>query len=365
MITERQLGLAAPNALKSGRLTVWYPWLVKAMLRCAITTPARLCYFLANVLEETGELQAREENLHYSPERAMQVWPSVFTSPEVAQAICAGGPRAIANAAYGGRMGNVDPDDGWKYRGRGDMELTGRSNYEHYFARVGLPIDSDPDLLLLPEHGSLSAAIYWVDAGCNEIADRGDFVAEVVRVNGGTINLATRELYEGRLEDALKHPDPVVMAQVVPPVAPKPAEIPAPPVPDAPVPVTAEEWKLPPQLEPVAPLPPVPPAPMEPPPNFETKPNGNVVLTDINKSTIVKKTGWTQMLGWFAATMAMISTALQQFKDTVGALLGSVHITDTVAICIAAVAIVAIIAGALVARSAGKDRIRLWLQGIA
>src|SRR6185369_16332800 len=205
MITKKQMALAMPTAAKTGRLDQWYDALVAAMNKHGITTPNRIDYFMANVAEETGELQAREENLNYSGERLRIVFPSIFDALANADTVAAGGPEMIGNVIYGDayrspayRMGNRSPGDGYRYRGRGPMQLTGRNNYEAFFRAAGLPIDSDPDLLLQPAMGAESAAHFWEVAGCNASADRGAFTEAVIKVNGGTINLDQRQMYLGR-----------------------------------------------------------------------------------------------------------------------------------------------------------------------
>jgi len=167
--------------------------------------------FLANMAEETGELAAQEENLRYSGERLRQVFPSMFArDPSLADQLAAQGPEAIANYIYadanrpaGYRMGNVSPGDGWKFRGRGGMMTTGRNNYERLFRAIGLPADTDPDRLLEPEIGALSAALYWKTRGCNEMADLGNFTDAVRAVNGGTINMAKRLHYLQAFQNAM------------------------------------------------------------------------------------------------------------------------------------------------------------------
>lgn len=353
MITKRQLGLAAPIALKSGRIDEWYQPVVDAMTACQINTPARQQMFLAQLLEETGEFQQMEENLHYSAERIRQVFTGLLDGGAGADAAAAGGPRAVANYVYadanrpaGYKMGNNYPDSGWINRGRGPMQITGEGNYKAYFKRVGLPPDSDRDLLLKPKDGALSAATFWQDHGCNELADSGNFEAVVQRVNGGLTNLDKRLAYLNRLKDAMNHPDPV---EAPPPV---PAEEP---------PVTPEDVKLPPIKDTVKieALPPVPPT------NYDVTPAGNVMINDPKNSTIVKKTGWVKLLGYFSSGLVTIGGFLQQFKDALGNLFGGIHVTDTVAICITVFGVACIIAMVVIAGSAGKDRIRMWLRGIA
>lgn len=209
MVTTDQLAAIMPTAGR--RIEEWANPLNDAMARFEINTPIREAMFLANVAEETGELRARVENLKYSPQRLRQIFPRMFPPTDrLADVLAAQGPEAIANYIYadanrppGYRMGNTQDGDGWKYRGRGPLQLTGRGNYERLFRDLGMPVDTDPDWLLSPSGGAISAAHFWHANGCNEIADRGDFYAVVKRVNGGHINMAQREHYYARARTAL------------------------------------------------------------------------------------------------------------------------------------------------------------------
>lgn len=211
MITQRQMALAMPLAAHLGRIDVWYQPLVDTMLQYDIDeTTARQAMFLANLAEETGELSVQEENLHYTAEQLKQYFPGLFPTLDRAQALAVQGPQAIANFIYadanrpkGYRMGNTQPGDGWRYRGRGPMQITGRQNYESFFTSLGLPADSDPDLLLQPSFGAKAAGHYWSAARCNTLADAGDFDGIVHGINGGTINIAARRRYLTAFETAL------------------------------------------------------------------------------------------------------------------------------------------------------------------
>jgi len=215
MISKSQMALALPMAGHAGRLEVWYPLLAGEMAAHDIDSDARQAMFLANLAEETGELAVQEENLHYSGPRLLQVFPSLFPNGiGQAAALAARGPEAIANFIYadanrpaGYRMGNTQAGDGWKFRGRGPMQLTGRDNYGRFFKSLGLPADSDPDLLLQPAFGARSAAHFWQARACNQRADAGDFVGAVKLVNGGTVNLDKRRRYLIAFQRALRRMD--------------------------------------------------------------------------------------------------------------------------------------------------------------
>lgn len=167
--------------------------------RYDIVGPKRVALFLANVFVETGGLSSLEENLSYSAKRITQVWPSRFPSEARAKPY-AHYPSGLANAVYGGRGGNQGHNGwGWKYRGRGLMMTTFRDNYERLEAATGLPVTSNPDLLLEPRHALLAACEYWKQTGCNELADVGKIRECRRRINGGTHGLSSVAGYYKRL----------------------------------------------------------------------------------------------------------------------------------------------------------------------
>lgn len=134
---------------------------------------------LANVGHESSDLTRLEENLSYSAERIVQVWQSRFTTVPQARPY-ARNPEDLANKVYSGRMGNVRSGDGWLYRGRGPVQLTGRANYEACADATGLPCDTVPECLLDKEAGALSACWYW-----SSRVRPGSFEVAVRSVNGG------------------------------------------------------------------------------------------------------------------------------------------------------------------------------------
>ena len=179
---------------------VWSAALTRACALRGIHTRLRLAAFLANVAHETGGGRRLVESMHYSADRMMEVWPTRFPTRDAALPF-AGSPEALAERVYGGRMGNTQPGDGWRFRGRGLMQLTGRANYERFARMIGATLD-DAFLCSLeqPLGAAESAAHFWAAAGCNDAADAGD-IARVRRiVNGGTIGLAD---VQDRYRDAL------------------------------------------------------------------------------------------------------------------------------------------------------------------
>lgn len=146
--------------------------------------------FLGQVLVECAMLTKFEENLHYSAERLMAVWPHRFPTLEAA-APFANNPKALANNVYGGRMGNVQPDDGWTFRGQGVPMLTGRSNYETIGVLMGQDLTTNPDMLQQP-HYSLEAAIAFWKARVPQNS-LGNCKLVTYHFNGGNIGLSDRE----------------------------------------------------------------------------------------------------------------------------------------------------------------------------
>lgn len=148
----------------------------------------RLADFLAQTANESGSYSVFEENLNYSAKRLMQVWPGRFPNLLEAQAF-AMNPKALANKTYGGRMGNVNPDDGWNYRGRGLLQLTGRSNYELADRTLGLGLDTHPEIASVPAISLLIACDFYRRGKVLEALDRKDFTLARKITNGGAIGL--------------------------------------------------------------------------------------------------------------------------------------------------------------------------------
>lgn len=161
-----------------------------------INTPLRLSHFLAQCAHESGNWRFTVENLNYSKEALMSVFRRHFPTEAIA-AQYARKPEKIANRAYANRMLNGDEDsgDGWKFRGRGYIQLTGRQNYSYFNAHVEDDIIQNPDLVA-EKYPLLSAGWFWHENNLNSVADSGaenENVTSVTRrVNGGTNGLADR-----------------------------------------------------------------------------------------------------------------------------------------------------------------------------
>lgn len=156
--------------------------------------------FLGQVLHESGKMERIEEGLSYSAERLMAVWPTRF--PTAADAnLYAHNPAALANKVYGGRMGNVAPGDGYKFRGRGLIQVTGRSNYAAVGHALNMDLIGSPELLAEPDI-ALRASIAWWEGNIPD-GIMGDITRVTKRVNGGTHGLDDRRQLTDKARGAL------------------------------------------------------------------------------------------------------------------------------------------------------------------
>jgi putative chitinase len=151
---------------------------------------AELDDFLGQILHESAHLSAFSENMNYSAERLCQVWPSRFPTLDDARPY-AHNPEALANRVYGGRMGNTEPGDGWKYRARTPIGLTGRDNYARIGDLMGQDLVNMPELAEQPRFALEICIRWWED----RIPDSflGDPEKVTKRVNGGLIGLSDRQ----------------------------------------------------------------------------------------------------------------------------------------------------------------------------
>lgn len=188
-IASQQLLQILPNA---GQVAgVFVPVLNTAMNRYQIVGSKRIAAFIAQVGHESGQLMRLVENLSYSADALRKTWPGRFDT-SLASAV-ARNPEQIANIAYGNRMGNAAPGDGWKYRGRGLIQITGKNNYRACGEAQGLDLIAQPELLEKPQHACMSAAWYWATNGLNTLADAGKFDAITQRINGGQNGATDRQ----------------------------------------------------------------------------------------------------------------------------------------------------------------------------
>lgn len=168
-------------------------------------TPLRVAHFMAQILHESGAFTIQYENLSYSAERLPVVWPSRFRPKgPLDPSDYARNPQRLANVVYGGRMGNDAPDDGYAYRGRGLLQLTGKNSYREATTLLRGKYPDAPDFVATPD-AVLSvdwclavAAVEWQAKGCNALADQDDIEAITRRINGGLIGLAERNSWAKR-----------------------------------------------------------------------------------------------------------------------------------------------------------------------
>lgn len=165
----------------------------------------RLSYFLAQLAHESGGFRTFEENLNYSASRLMVVWPKRFPTMAIASDY-AKSPSALGNKVYANRLGNGNEasGDGYRYRGRGFIQITGRDNYRAIGEIVGLDLEADPDLAADPENMLLIACGFWKYRKLNKFCDGGDFVALTKAINGGTVGLPDRRAWLKRISVKLK-----------------------------------------------------------------------------------------------------------------------------------------------------------------
>lgn len=160
--------------------------------RFNIDTPLRQASFIGQCAHESGHFKFLEENLNYKAEGLMRVWPKRFNAELARQ--CARNPELIANIAYANRMGNGSPEtgEGYAYRGRGLIQLTGKANYTACGNALGVDLLSNPDYLSTPEGAAFSAGWFWESHGLNNFADNNDVEGMTKRINGGTLGLHDR-----------------------------------------------------------------------------------------------------------------------------------------------------------------------------
>lgn len=168
-----------------------------------INPPARWAQYLAQIAHESGELRYTEENLNYSAEGLLKVFPRYFTA--VSAGSYARNPYKIGSRVYANRMGNGAEvtGDGYTYRGRGLIQLTGKDNYTAYKKYCGYDVVADPDLLAKPVGAIRSSMWFWRMNGLNIPADKGEFVTITKRINGGTNGIEDRRKYLIRAKNVL------------------------------------------------------------------------------------------------------------------------------------------------------------------
>ena len=188
----------------------WLNAVVETCVEFEINTPQRIAAFLAQTAHESGGYTMLSENLNYRAATLAACWPNRFAElgpdkkpkkdngknipTKVAESI-AGKPELIANMVYSSRMGNgpAESGEGWKYRGRGLKQLTGKYNYEKCGKDLGIDLVGNPDLLLEPMYAARSAGWFWKSNNLSAFADAGDMEGMTKKINGGLIGIADRK----------------------------------------------------------------------------------------------------------------------------------------------------------------------------
>jgi len=189
--TQDKLAQIIPNAAYG--VETWYNELYEMLPVFEITSVGRVAAFVAQTAHESGGYRALVENVNYSKDALPKVWPKHFGA-DVNLDQYHRNPEAIANRAYRSRMGNGDEasGDGWKFRGRGLIQLTGKNNYSQFAQYAGITADAAAEYLETPRGAVHSACWFWYTNDLNTFADAGDFVGMTKRINGGTIGLDDR-----------------------------------------------------------------------------------------------------------------------------------------------------------------------------
>jgi putative chitinase len=171
----------------------WTDALNETFDRFAIGHPVQQAAFIGQCGHECGHFKILEENLNYKAATLMRLWPKRFPTLEVANEF-AGNPKKIANKVYASRMGNRDESsgDGYRFRGRGCIQLTGSTNYFNAGKALGVDFWADPDLVATPKYAALTAGWFWSTHKCNDAALAQDWVRLTKIINGGTIGLEDR-----------------------------------------------------------------------------------------------------------------------------------------------------------------------------
>ena len=201
-ITQQQLASCIGN---NPYLDHWCEALNKLLPDYGIDTPQRVAAFIAQAAHESGNFTALHENLNYRPETLRKVFPKYFPDDATA-AQYAHNPEMIANKVYANRMGNGDEasGDGFRFCGRGLIQLTGKENYSWFAASMGITVEDVAEYLSTFEGAVQSACWFWESNNLNQYADSGDILTMTKRINGGTIGLEDRKKHYAHAVHVLK-----------------------------------------------------------------------------------------------------------------------------------------------------------------
>jgi putative chitinase len=194
MLTLSQLKQLLP---KNPYVEHWHHALFQLLPDYDINTPNRIAAFVAQCAHESGGFMVLKENLNYKAATLRKIFPKYFPNDQIAQEYASKPNKqvAIASKVYANRMGNGDEasQEGWKFCGRGLIQLTGRSNYQAFADSLEMSIDDVPEYLQTFEGAAQSACWFWETNKLNQWADAGDILTLTKRINGGTIGLEDRK----------------------------------------------------------------------------------------------------------------------------------------------------------------------------
>ena len=205
LITEGQLAAMIPT---NKEIKAWCEELNKALPKYDITTDQRIAGFISQCAHESMDFNAMSENLNYREETLNKVFPRYFGPGKRNAAEYARNPEKIANYVYmdefrTSKLGNVHPGDGWRFRGRGLKQLTGRDNYTRFAKDYDLTAEEAAVWVETKEGALASALWFWNTNKLNPIADTGNVAALTKKINGGDIGLADRQTRYARAMAAL------------------------------------------------------------------------------------------------------------------------------------------------------------------
>jgi putative chitinase len=203
------------------KVDAWYTALMEVLPKYGINTPRRVAHFISQCAHESNNFRSLEENLNYSADALTRVFPRYFGPGKRDAAAYARNPEKIANYVYmdqfrTAKMGNVNEGDGWRFRGRGLKQLTGRDNYTRFGKSVGMTAEQAAEYVATEKGAIESACWFWDTNKLNTIADTDDVVLMTKRINGGNIGLEDRQQ---RYNRAL----PLLEGRTPTPAAPAPA----------------------------------------------------------------------------------------------------------------------------------------------
>ncbi|CRF35505.1 glycoside hydrolase [Brachyspira suanatina] len=185
MLTKNQL-------LKIGIEEKWLEYLNNAFIKYHITDINEKAMFLAQTTHESNDYKKLEESFNYSPKRLFEVFRKRVGSLENAKKLCNEGAKAIADFVYGGRLGNAK-DEGYKYRGRGIIQLTGKNNYKYYGEKLNIDLVNNPHLAKEPDTAIEVALLFWKEKECGLYAKLGDVKTVTKLINSGYNGLDDRQ----------------------------------------------------------------------------------------------------------------------------------------------------------------------------